>query len=197
MRLYPLKLHLKHDIFHCILLFIVDRFFFLFFFSPPYTTIIRHFSPFLIDRRTQILSRTIASISFEFPTKFYPVTFITRTFLPTCYISVSSSRNDPLYLTLIYPRCSFASPPSFSTASPIRSTVFTLLYYSILFRSSIFTSSYLSLLSLYLFLPPPIFSTLPIPLRMHERRRRTSVGRTRDAIPTGTRVIYLLPNITA
>lgn len=133
MRLYPLKLHLKHDIFHCILLFIVDRFFFLFFFPPPYTTIIRHFSPFLIDRRTQILSRTIASISFEFPTKFYPVTFITRTFLPTCYISVSSSHNDPLYLTLIYPRCSFASPPSFSTASPIRSTVFTLLYYSILF----------------------------------------------------------------
>lgn len=157
MRLYPLKLHLKHDIFHCILLFIVDRFLFSFFFSPPYTTIIRHFSPFLIDRRTQILSRTIASISFEFPTKFYPVTFITRTFLPTCYISVSSSHNDPLYLTLIYPRCSFASPPSFSTASPIRSTVFTLLYYSILFRSSIFI-----LLLIYLFYPFIYFS-LPLP----------------------------------
>lgn len=172
-------------------------FFFLFFFPPLHHDYSSFFSLPYRPTNTDSFSNNRFSISFEFPTKFYPVTFITRTFLPTCYISVSSSHNDPLYLTLIYPRCSFASPPSFSTASPIRSTVFTLLYYSILFRFSIFTSSYLSLLSLYLFLPPPTFSTLSIPLRMHERRRRRSVGRTRDAIPTGTRVIYLLPNITA
>lgn len=196
MRLYPLKLHLKHDIFHCILLFIVDRFFFSFFFFLPPTP--RLFVIFLPSLSTDE-HRFFLEQSLRFPSNFRRNSIPSRLlhahfFPPVIYLY---HRRTMILFTLIYPRCSFASPPSFSTASPIRSTVFTLLYYSILFRSSIFTSSYLSLLSLYLFLPPPTFSTLPIPLRMHERRRRTSVGRTRDAIPTGTRVIYLLPNITA
>lgn len=151
MRLYPLKLHLKHDIFHCILLFIVDRFFFLFFFPPLHHDYSSFFSLPYRPTNTDSFSNNRFSISFEFPTKFYPVTFITRTFLPTCYISVSSSHNNPLYLTLIYPRCSFASPPSFLTASPIRSTVFTLLFYFIPFLHFYF---FLFISSIPLFISP-------------------------------------------
>lgn len=130
-------------------------FFSFFFFLPPTPRLFVIFLPSLsTDEHRFFLEQSL-----RFPSNFRRNSIPSRLlhahfFPPVIYLY---HRRTMILFTLIYPRCSFASPPSFSTASPIRSTVFTLLYYSILFRSSIFI-----LLLIYLFYPFIYFS-LPLP----------------------------------
>ena len=87
----PLKLHLTHDISHCILLLlIVDRFFFLL----PFPTTNWSLPSLSIDKRRIILSRIIASNN-----SFLPHTYYTHILFPCYMISVSSLHNDPFSLT--------------------------------------------------------------------------------------------------